>query len=112
MSLFDATWSLQVEKILPPCLRDADFIELNGDFKPGDPQNDWIRSILLSSPGHWKEFPLIGVGIWNYLQGTQSGQVLQRNIREQIQSDVFKKPWIDVTKFPIVQINSVIFEVK
>lgn len=112
MSLFDTTWSLQVEKLLPPCLREADFADNgSGDFAIIDPQNDYIGFIIVSSPGHWKEFPLIGVGIINYIQGTQNGQVLQRNIREQLQSDVFQKPFIDVSKFPTIEINSVIFNV-
>jgi hypothetical protein len=112
MSLFDADWTIQTENLLPPCLRDVNLIELNGDFSPGDPQNDYINYILVSFPGHWKEFPLIGVGIINYLQGTQSAQVLQRAIRLQLTSDVFPKPYINVSKFPIVSINSVTFELK
>lgn len=107
MSLYDTTWSLQVEKLLPPCLRDADFSVKDDDFKSGDPENNYIRSILLSSPGHWKEFPLMGVGIFNYLQGTQSQQVLVRAIRLQMESDIFKKPYIDVRSFPVIIINNV-----
>lgn len=112
MSLFDADWTIQTENLLPPCLRDADFIVLNDDFEGGVADNDIIRSILLSSPGHWKEFPLIGVGIWNFLQGTQSNQVLQRAIRIQLTSDIFPKPYIDVSKFPVINLNGVIFELK
>lgn len=112
MSLFDADWSIQTENLLPPCLRDSDFILSVDDFEGGDADNDIIRSIIVSSPGHWKEFPLIGVSIWKYLQGTQSAQVLQRNIRQQLTSDIFPKPWIDVTKFPIISINRVTFELK
>lgn len=112
MSLFDADWGIQTENLLPPCLRDADFILSVDDFSGGEADNDIIRSIIVSSPGHWKEFPLIGVSIWKYLQGTQSAQVLQRNIRQQLTSDIFPKPWIDVTKFPIISINSVTFELK
>lgn len=110
MSLFDADWSIQTLNLLPPCLRDADLVELNGDFKGGTADNDIIRSIILSSPGHWKEFPLIGVSIFNYLQGTQSAQVLQRAFRLQLTQDIFTNPFIDVTKFPTISVNGVIFE--
>ena len=105
MSLFDTNWSIQVAKILPPVLRDADFIMLNGDFAPIDPSNLYIERILVSSPGHWKQFPLVGVGIFNYLQGTQSSQVLQRNISQQLESDVFQKPLVDVSNFPTIVID-------
>jgi len=107
MSLFDATWSLQCEKLLPPVLRDANFILEVDDFKPGEADNLYIQFILISSPGHWKEFPLIGVSLWKYLQGTQSPQVLQRAIREQLESDIFQRPLIIVTDFPTIIINKV-----
>lgn len=111
MSLFDTTWTIQVEKILPPVLRDTDFSEEADDFKSGDPENSYIEYIVLSAPGHWKEFPVVGVGIYNYLQGTQSPQVLQRAIQVQLKNDVFKKPMIDVRDFPRIHINNVTIEV-
>lgn len=107
MSLYDTTWSLQVEKLLPPCLRDADIAAINYDFITGDPENNYIRSILVSAPGHWKEYPLIGIAIFKYLQGTQSQQVLVRAIRLQLEADIFKKPFIDVKNFPELLINNV-----
>ena len=111
MSLFDTTWSLQVEKLLPPCLRDGNFsVTSDFDFITGVADNNYIKYIVVSFAGHWKEFPLIGIGIFNFLQGTQSTQVLTRAIRLQLESDIFKKPFIDATKFPIVVINSVQFE--
>lgn len=111
MSLFDTTWSLQVEKMLPPVLRDADFVLLVDDFAPVEPSNLYIWFILVSSPGHWKEWPLVGVGIWKYLQGTQSRQVLQRNIKVQLEADVFNKPLVDITNFPTIVINKVVLTV-
>jgi hypothetical protein len=111
MGLFDTTWSLQVEKLLPPVLRDCQFIEKNDDFKTGDPENNYIEYIVVSSPGHWKEFPVVGVGIYNYLQGTQSPQVLQRNISLQLKNDIFSKPLVDVRSFPTIYINHVTIEV-
>jgi hypothetical protein len=107
MSLFDATWSLQVEKLLPPVLRDADFVLNVDDFKPGEADNIYIQFILVSSPGHWKEYPLVGIGIFKYLQGTQSKQVLLTAIREQLEADIFRVPLINVSDFPTVIINKV-----
>jgi hypothetical protein len=111
MSLFDATWSLQVEKLLPPCLRDGDFTPtIDGDFLGGVADNNLIQYIIVSAPGHWKEFPLIGVAIFQFLQGTQSNQVLTRAIRLQLESDIFKKPFIDSSKFPVIRVNAIQFE--
>lgn len=111
MGLFDTTWSLQVEKLLPPVLRDCQFIEVDDDFKTGIPDNNYIEYVVLSAPGHWKEFPVIGVGIYNYLQGTQSPQVLQRAILVQLTNAGFTKPLVDVREFPTIHINNVTIEV-
>lgn len=98
-----------MEKILPPCLRDGDFeATTNGDFATESPENNYIRSIAFSSPGHWKEFPLIGIGIYKYLQSNESKQVVQAVIREQLESDIFKKPMIDLSNYPPeININKV-----
>jgi hypothetical protein len=112
MSLFDTTWSLQVEKLLPPVLRDRDFEVQDMDFKTGDALNNYIEYILISSPGHWKEFPMVGVGIYNYLQGTQSPQVLARAIRLHLEADIFERPLVDVSKFPTISVNAVTVELE
>jgi len=107
MSLFDTTWSIQVEKILPPVLRDRTFSEKNDDFLTGDGENNYIEYILVSYPGHWKEQPVVGVGIWSYLLGTQSPQVLARAIDVGLRADIFIRPQIDIKDFPVIRINNV-----
>lgn len=116
MGLFDTTWSLQVEKLLPPILRDCELCEIDGTaidgtFRTGDPENNYIEYIVMSAPGHWKEFPIVGVAIYNYLQGTQSPQVLQRAIHLQLKNDIFVKPLIDVRSFPTISINNITIKV-
>ena len=100
-----------MEKLLPPVLRDRDFqVDEEDDFLTGDADNNYIEYILISAPGHWKEFPVIGVGIWQYLQGTQSPQVLQRAIRLQLEADIFVKPQVDMRDFArrgIIYINRI-----
>lgn len=110
MSLFDADWSIQAEKLLPPVVRTADFILDVDDFKGGDSENQHIHYLIVSSPGHWKEFPPVGVGIWKYLQSTASPQEIQRAIRVQLTSDVFPRPLIDVRSFPVIIVNSIVVE--
>ena len=111
MSLFSATWETQVEKLLPPVVREADFILDVDDFKGGDPENQIIHYLIASAPGHWKEFPPVGVGIWNYLQGTQGPQEIQRAIRVQLEADIFSRPLVDASGFPTIIVNSVVIEV-
>jgi hypothetical protein len=107
MGLFDTTWSIQVEKLLPPVLRDADFSVVDDDFEQHEADNHFIERIVCSAPGHWKEFPPVGVGIFGYIQGTESPQVLKRNIMVQLQNDIFKKPLVEVRDFPTVVINNI-----
>lgn len=112
MSLFDATWSLQAERLLPPVVRAADLILNVDDIKGGDSENQHIHYLIASSPGHWKEFPPVGVGIWKYLQSTASAAEIQRAIRVQLTSDVFPRPLIDVRGFPTIIVNSVVVELE
>ena len=106
---FGITWSAQIEKILPPILRDRQFIVSDMDFMVGEPQNNYIEYILLSSPGHWKEFTSVGVNLFRFLQSTESPQVIRRAIILQLEADVFKKPNIDISKWPIIKIETLIF---
>lgn len=111
MSFFAITWSLQVQKILPPITRDLDFIANGSDFLTGDPSPAYIERFILSSPGHWKEFPKIGVNIWSYLHSTQSPQVLRRNILLQLMGDVFSNPIVDIRNYPTILINDSTFQI-
>lgn len=110
MSIFTITWPLQVQKLLPPIMRDLDFIANGSDFQTGDPSPNYIERFLLSSPGHWKEFPKIGVNIWSYLHSTESPQVLKRNILLQLTGDVFDNPIVDIRQFPTILINDSTFQ--
>jgi hypothetical protein len=110
MGLFDYTLSAQVEKILPPILRDRSFITVNDDFKVGDPENQYIESLVISAPGHWKEFPPIGVAVMKYVHGTESRQVLTQAIKRSLIADVFPSPLVDISKWPKIQVNKIIID--
>lgn len=110
MSLFDADWELLVEKLMPPITRHADFRDLGGDFRAGDPENQYIHYLVVSAPGHWKEFPSIGAAIIQYIQASVPTSTIQRAIRVQLTNDVFSNPLVDASKFPIIAINSVVIK--
>lgn len=107
MSLFDCNWRTQVDRILPPVLRDGDYINDGGDFKYGDADNQAIHYLIVSGPGHWKEFPTIGVGIHKYLQGTRGPQEIQREIRKHLENDIFPNPLVDARSFPTITVNRI-----
>ena len=71
------------------------------DFLVGDAGNNYISYILQASPGHYKQFPQIGVGIDNYLNGAFSGAQIERDIRVQLEANGFQSPQIDMSKYPV-----------
>ena len=78
----------------------SQFIEKNGDFVLNDGANELIKYIVVSHQGHFKEFPLLGVGISSFLQGNESRAKIDKLIRQQLTNDVFPDPEIDMTAFP------------
>ena len=111
--MFDTTWAVQVEKIIPPILRNRGMIDDgNGDFMQGVADNNYIEYIIVSAPGHWKEFPVVGVQIFGYLLSSNSPQVLRRAIELQLRNDIFTKPSVDVSLFPVIRVNKVTIDLQ
>jgi hypothetical protein len=108
--MYDVTISLMVERLMPPILRERGFIDDNGDFLQGEADNQYMEYIIVSGPGHWKQFPTLGVGIFQYLHSTSSNQVIQRAIASQLEAYGFKKPEVDISAFPIIVVNKTLVE--
>lgn len=70
--LIDSSYDLQV---------------VNGDFvvKPSDQQH--VQLIIITAMGEWKQFPLLGVGIEQFINAPASLQQLSKGIQLQLQSD-------------------------
>lgn len=87
-------------------------IEANGDFKTGENDNNLISYIVQAAPGDYKEFPTLGVGIDQYLNGNGNAQQIESNIIEQISSDApFPNPDVDMEDYPsTIKINKQSFE--
>lgn len=83
-------------------------IDSTGDFLQDDPENNYIFYLVASKPGDWKQFPLVGVGVWNYLQAVTSAAAIQQAIIKQLKADVFSNPLVDASQFPIIKVNSVV----
>lgn len=66
---------------------------LNGDFNVEYSDEQHVEHILLSSKGHYKQYPLIGVGIENYIKAPLNlitKQTLEREISLQLKYDKAK----------------------
>jgi len=62
----------------------------NGDFTVGFSDEQHMKHVLLSSPGHFKNAPLIGVGIREQLNGPLTPKLiedLERQIKLHLEAD-------------------------
>jgi len=105
MAIFDNTYDLLLDD-------NADFQDDgNGDFLTGDCSNRYIEYLVVSFQGHYKEFPLIGIGIAGYLNAAVNRQILQRDIIEGLTNDIFVTPDVDLDDYPDqIKINNVVIE--
>lgn len=72
----------------------------SGDFKTGDASNQVMYYIIKSGIGNWKEFPLVGVGIDQYLNADINQYDLEQIIKGQLRTDVFHRASVDASNFP------------
>lgn len=79
---------------------EADFINANNDIEYYESDADHIQDTIESNQGAYKENPLDGVGVDNYLNSSGQEQILSREIIVQLKSDLYT-----VDK-PIIQFES------
>jgi phage baseplate assembly protein W len=73
-------------------LEDGDLKTIAGDFDIGTSDQQHIEDILVASKGDYKQSPIIGVGLNDYINAPLTRQVkttLEKEIRLQLQSDGF-----------------------
>lgn len=69
---------------------ESGFVFENGDFAIFESDQNHIQDIIESLTGDWKEFPLCGVGLPNYLGSSGQQQIVQKNIQLQLQADGYE----------------------
>ena len=62
-----------------------------GDFATGDSDDQHVELLMVSTQGQWKENPLTGIGLPNYMkqQGTSAAQ-MKRDITVGLAADGYK----------------------
>lgn len=68
-------------------LTENDYSFLNGDFSIGESDPQHIQDIIFENVGAYKQFPLVGVGIMNYLNSSGAQLLLSREIQLQLETD-------------------------
>ena len=84
---------------------DFDLMFENGDFATGSSAQQEVEQIGLSHPGEWKQFPIVGLGLTNYLKKVAGrpplvGNVtkLIRDYRKQLNMDGFKDAELEINE--------------
>ena len=76
---------------------DGDLLIQNGDFIIGLSDEDHMQDLIESFVGWWKEYPAVGVGIKQYQASAGQEQVIERNIKLQLQGDGYDIAIVRVT---------------
>lgn len=77
---------------------DGDLKIANGDFMIGDADADHVEDIISSSQGEWKEFPLVGVSIDQYLNSAGQENEISRQVRLQLSGDGYSQLGVITTR--------------
>ena len=71
---------------------DNDLLFRDGDIVIAPSKEQHIKQILFSEKGDWKQFPIVGIGIKDYINSPLTRKVkttLEKEILLQLQSDNF-----------------------
>ena len=75
-----------------------DDIEIkDGDLVVADSDGQGIEFIITAKPGHFYQFPTLGVGIVDEINGSISKQALKIKIKNNLESDNYRVNRIDVS---------------
>lgn len=77
-------------------LSSNDLLFQNGDFVIANSDPQHIEDLVFENVGAYKQFPLVGVGIINYLNSSGAQLILKRNIKTQLETDGYR---VDSVKF-------------
>lgn len=79
-------------------LNDSNDLQIeNGDFVVGNSDKQNVKLIVDSFKGEFKEFPLIGFGVLNYIKTNISEMKFKRDLKIQLEKDNYKNPNIDLS---------------
>lgn len=78
---------------------------VNGDIKIGESDSQHIEHIMIAGKGQFRQFPLIGVGIQNMINGTPNRQLLRQTIQLQLESDGYNVRAITISPTNALNIN-------
>lgn len=75
---------------------DFDLSIVNGDISILESDSQHIDHIITADKGHFRQFPLVGVGIVNFLNASSSEQEIRQVIKLQLEADGFSVKQIKI----------------
>lgn len=88
-------------------LDDNDLMIINGDFDVSYSDQQHIELLMITYLGGWKEFPLVGVGLTNYINSSGSELIIRRNMIVQLESDSYQVNQISILPGPMFDIDAI-----
>lgn len=86
-----------------------DLLIENGDFVKADCAQDHIEDIMLATKGSYKQFPLVGLNLFQYLNSPFTNETkisFAKQIRLQLEADKYKVRLIDVSDFENIKVEA------
>lgn len=87
-------------------LTSMDVAILNGDFVVGDATKQHQELLLSTAPGDWKQHPVVGVGLVNFIDD-ESPEGMLREIRQQFTKDGMRITNLKATSVATIEVTAV-----
>jgi len=75
---------------------DSDIAIVNGDLKLINSDQQHIEHILRAKPGHFYQFPTIGVGVIDFQHGNTNKAEIRRLIKQNLEADGYRVNKIEI----------------
>lgn len=76
---------------------DEDLSFKDGDFYVGNSDQQHVQHILKADKGHFRQWPLLGVGILDYVNGAVEPEVIRQLITTNLKNDNYNVKQVVVT---------------
>lgn len=83
----------------------GDLLIEDGDFSVGIADEQHVEHIIQVQKGEFKEFPLLGFGIENYLKTNTEPLEFKRDLKVQLEYDGYKNADVELTKDYQLKVN-------
>lgn len=83
-------------ELVKDILINEDIAFKGGDFIIGESDAQHIEHILTAKPGHFYQFPTLGVGVVDLIKGSIKRQALKQKIKVNLESDNYRINKVEV----------------